>query len=1237
MTKYRFLFFILFISNILDAQTNYGSPDNSYLPDDVGFYKNHGASYTNSLSSGVSDFHIHPDGKITVSGSYGFYDGYNKPHVVRLNPDLSVDPGFRMNFGIASGSWTGLLLSEVQSTGKVIIGGKFNFYQSSSSQWHNLARLNTSGFVDTYSLGSGNNAGTNDDVTDMALQSDDKVIVAGRFTTFAGSSANHIVRINVNGGRDNSFNVGSGITSSFISSYINRVKIMADGKLIVAGQFTSWNNLPYKNIVRLNSNGSLDTTFQPGLGPAGMIEAIHELPNGKIAIGGSFTSYNGIYCPGFCILNPDGTFDNSFSPGSGFLGTVKTICADTNNIYVGGSFTSYNGNNSPYFACISHTGTWNPAFVSQFDKEVRAIKLRPDGSIMLGGLFYGFGDYAIHGLARIMQTGEIDTTFNRNTGGGIEILGTQKFNNGDELVFGTMESFDGFLVPSHVAKTDSTGNIYLDNFRNLPFESVNDVVIDSTNKVLIGGKLKTGTPLPFEPIIRTDEQGNIDPGFNSGITFSGSLAIVYDIKPLSGGSYIVLYQNGNNLFVTKLNHDGSIDNGFTTSQMSNSSLGIEILENGKILVYGSSFTINSGPSTTLARLHADGTIDASFNSGIGGNDAIAKVRAFEDGRLFVGGYFTTWNNSPQRGYIVLNQDGSVFNGFEYPVNYTQFQYVLDAVLLPNGKIMMAGRFGIAPATSGGVLLLYPDGTVDQNFQYRAIDQESSGWVYSLKEMDSSRYTISGRFCSVNGVGANCVERFSYNSLPIVHDTITACDSFSWINGVTYIASQDSIYYSTPSANGSDSLIMLNLVINYSSDTTLNVTECGSYYWNISNQTYYSSQTIIDTIPNHVGCDSIITLNLTIYPTYNDTTDVVQCESYHWNQTGLDYQLSGYYSDTLQTIFGCDSIFTLNLTITQPSSGSETQTACDSFTWSINGQTYTTSGQYLDTIPNASGCDSIITLDLTIVPSLPPVIENTFSMPSDANSCVGKVAIDISGNADFELDIDNGSQTITSSGYSLVTNLCAGIHDLHVTDHCGDTLLTQFVIPVDSNYVFNNPFIDSLAIDSLGVTVTNCDIYYAGIDTAYIDSIWANGNTVNVIWNIVDSNGSNFDTTSYVLNNGNGVYWLQLSVFCPNKSTGQYFAVTEAIYFNNGSVSTAGLADYKQALFEVYPNPTTNQVTINFSGPDAELTVYDLQGKIVLKDWVQNQETISLEDFERGVYLFGFKNTQGQSVKRVVKQ
>jgi hypothetical protein len=324
-----------------------------------------------------------------------------------------------------------------------------------------------------------------------------------------------------------------------------------------------------------------------------------------------------------------------------------------------------------------------------------------------------------------------------------------------------------------------------------------------------------------------------------------------------------------------------------------------------------------------------------------------------------------------------------------------------------------------------------------------------------------------------------------------------------------------------------------------------------------------------------------------------------------------------------------------LTIFYSNTGIDIQTACDSFTWPINNQTYTTSGQYIDTIPNAAGCDSIITLDLTIIPSFPLTISNSFSLPSDANACVGELAVSVSGNADFELNVDNGAQVVNTSGYSLINNLCPGVHDLLVIDNCGDSLTTQIVIPIDSNYVFNNPFIDSIAVDSLGSTITNCDIYYNQIDTAYIDSIWATGNTVNVIWNIVDSNGSNLDTSSYVLNNGNGVYWLQLSVFCPTKALGDYFTVTEAIYFNNGSVSTADLAE-NTFQFDLYPNPTNNNVTLTFDSNEAQVHIYDTQGKLIQTKSIHSGEQVSLKEVETGVYFFEVITEKGSAVKRVVK-
>lgn len=484
------------------------------------------------------------------------------------------------------------------------------------------------------------------------------------------------------------------------------------------------------------------------------------------------------------------------------------------------------------------------------------------------------------------------------------------------------------------------------------------------------------------------------------------------------------------------------------------------------------------------------------------------------------------------------------------------------------------------------------------------------------------------------------ELWKFNVVPpivtTINDTICPNTSLNWNNVI--IQSTGSYCQSFMSSIGIDSIVHLNLVVD---PTVVNAIDqriaCDSLTW-IDGVTYTSSTTTPTfTLQNAAGCDSIITLDLTITNPNTGIDIQTACDSYDWIDGNTYVSSTNTPTFVLQNSAGCDSTVTLNLTITHSTTGTDILNNCDSLIW-IDGNTYTSSTNTPTfVLQNAAGCDSIVTLNLTVIPSLPLVLENAFSMPSDANSCTGEAAVTVSGNADFELYFDNGSQIITSSGYSLTTGLCAGVHDLHVMDNCGDTLSTQMVIPVDSNYVFNNPFIDSLAIDSLGVTMTNCDIYYNSIDTAYIDSIWANGNTVNVIWNIVDSNGSNFDTTTYMLNNGNGVYWLQLSVFCPFKSVGEYFTVTEAIYFSNGSVSTAGLADHQAALFEIYPNPTNDQVHISFSGSDADLTVYDVQGKVVLKDQIQSQGIVSLENVERGVYLFDFKNSQGRSIQRVVKQ
>lgn len=314
----------------------------------------------------------------------------------------------------------------------------------------------------------------------------------------------------------------------------------------------------------------------------------------------------------------------------------------------------------------------------------------------------------------------------------------------------------------------------------------------------------------------------------------------------------------------------------------------------------------------------------------------------------------------------------------------------------------------------------------------------------------------------------------------------------------------------------------------------------------------------------------------------------------------------------------------------------TVNTCVSYLSPSGNYLWTTSGTYLDTIVMNGFCDSVFTVNLTIGSQPAPVVV-TYTQPSDANSCVGTLALDIVGVADFTCDIDGGAP-FTNSGYQLVQDLCPGVHSLTATDFCGTSVVSTVVIPVDTNYVFNNPFIDSIAVDSLGNTIEDCDIYYNGIDTAFIDSIFANGNSVTVVWNIVDSNGSNLDTSNYVLNNGNGVYYLQLSVFCPSRAVGEYFVVGEAIYFEDGSISTAGINDPEQSPWvEIFPNPTSGLVTINTGSNSTQLEVVDAQGRIVLTEVDFQQKTISLESFRSGIYFFHLSSDKGTVVARVMKR
>ncbi|MFN6075407.1 MAG: LamG-like jellyroll fold domain-containing protein [Fluviicola sp.] len=269
------------------------------------------------------------------------------------------------------------------------------------------------------------------------------------------------------------------------------------------------------------------------------------------------------------------------------------------------------------------------------------------------------------------------------------------------------------------------------------------------------------------------------------------------------------------------------------------------------------------------------------------------------------------------------------------------------------------------------------------------------------------------------------------------DVQTACGSYTWIDGNTYTANNNTAQYTLVggAASGCDSLITLNLTINLPSSSTDIQTACGSYTW-IDGNTYTSNNntatyTYIGGVAN--GCDSTVTLDLTINPLASSTDVQTACESFTWidgnsytanNNTATYTYLGG-------AVNGCDSIVTLDLTINQPSSSTDVQTACDSYTW-IDGNTYTASNNTATfTISGgaANGCDSIVTLNLTI---------NAVS--SNATTVSGITITATNNNATYAwLDCNNGFAPIAGQTAQTFTPTINGNYAVQLTENgCVDT-------------------------------------------------------------------------------------------------------------------------------------------------------------------------------------------------------
>ena len=218
-------------------------------------------------------------------------------------------------------------------------------------------------------------------------------------------------------------------------------------------------------------------------------------------------------------------------------------------------------------------------------------------------------------------------------------------------------------------------------------------------------------------------------------------------------------------------------------------------------------------------------------------------------------------------------------------------------------------------------------------------------------------------------------------------TVKICDNAFYLwNGVNrHIAG---VYPDTfLNFMGCDSIVQLKLIVNRTDTSSYDLSLCENQFfvWNGMSQKA-TAGIYVDTFLNVFGCDSIVTMRLRVnsIATSTFTQSICSGESYFWN--GIAQTVAGNYLDTFQNAFGCDSIVTLNLMMNPISSFTRKDTILSTQTISFNGMSLTSSGTYLDTLVNSFGCDSFLTLILTVNPvlgisSLNPVKVEIFPNPA----------------------------------------------------------------------------------------------------------------------------------------------------------------------------------------------------------------------------------------------------------------
>ena len=468
--------------------------DNTFLSGN-GFYS---SSLLNSTTTGLTNVFIQPDGKILINTDASI-NTYNvttlNSSFIRLNSNGTLDATFNATNSFVGGSFESCAF---QPDGKMFI---FSCANSSND----LIRLNVNGSIDTtFNVGTGANQGG---YKSLVCLPDGKIIIGGSFTSFNGVAKNRIVKLNNDGSIDNSF-LGNLVNPNSSNVEVSQIQIDSSDRILVA---LNYNNL----IIRLLSSGENDTSFNTLTAGSSTVNISALLckmalqPDGKILCYGDATMFNKRAFDKIIRFNVDGTRDNSFNNFcKGFNNTVQSITQQPDGkLVIGGTFTTYNGADVISLARVNLDGTLDAAFnlnigaKMSYASAISAIEVLSSGKIVVGGNFL-WNEIPSSSANFIVLNSNGTRSSGWSIGQGM-VYDATKLPNGKFVLVG---DFTGRVKRYNADGTfDPTFSFTED------FQFVTNIVAQSDNKVIISGAANGNG----NDIVRLNTNGTIDTTYNS--------------------------------------------------------------------------------------------------------------------------------------------------------------------------------------------------------------------------------------------------------------------------------------------------------------------------------------------------------------------------------------------------------------------------------------------------------------------------------------------------------------------------------------------------------------------------------------------------------------------------------------------------------------------------------------------------------------------------------------------------